>query len=265
VRIGNGAYQQTQLDVYGELMQAISIYNHYEAISYDLWCNLVRLLQWLKVHWQDPDKGLWEIRGAPKPFVHSRMMSWVAFDRALRIADQHGWPAPNMPWSQTRTQIYKQVMKQGWNEQERSFVQYYGSHAVDASLLLMPITHFTGPREPRLLWTIDRIQKELASGALVRRYDPQQAADDGVGGREAMFGACSFWLVQDLAQAGRLDEARLLLEKVLSYSNHLGLYAEEISPTGQAVGNFPQAFTHLALITACTTTNRELNKRQSRS
>ena len=155
-------------------------------------------------------------------------------------------------------------MNEGWNEQKQSFVQYYGSDAVDASSLLMMITKFTGSREPRMLSTIDRIEKELASGALVRRYNPEKAANDGLGSQEGTFGACSFWLIEDLAHAGRLEKARLMLEKLLSYSNHVGLYAEEISPTGQALGNFPQAFTHLALITACSALEKALNIHQSR-
>jgi len=191
-------------------------------------------------------------------------MSWVAFDRALRVARDRGWPAPEDRWSKDRTAIYRQIMSEGWNERTHSFVQYYGSDAVDASALLLLITNFTGTREPRMRATIDRIQQELASGALVRRYNPKQAASDGFNSQEGTFGACSFWLIEDLALTGRLDEARLLLEKLLSYSNHVGLYAEEISPTGAALGNFPQAFTHLALITACTHLDRALSSREIR-
>lgn len=262
VRIGNGAYSQVQLDVYGELLDAIYIYNRYDAISYDLWSNLRRLLEWLSEHWQDADEGIWEVRGGRKHFVHSRLMSWVAFDRALRIIRSRGWPAPHEKWTNIRTQIYEEIMQHGWNEKRQSFVQYYGGEALDASSLLMMITNFTGNREPRMLATIDRIQRELSYGPLVHRYDPKTAADDGLGSEEGTFGACSFWLVENLARAGRVDEARLQLERMLSYSNHVGLYAEEISPMGEALGNFPQAFTHLALITACTTTDRVLNRHQ---
>ncbi len=260
VRIGNGAYTQKQLDIYGEFMDAVYIYNRYDAVSYDLWQNLHRLLEWLSNHWQDSDEGIWEVRGGPKQFLHSRMMSWVAFDRAIRVTRHRGWPAPTEDWVKIRAQIYQQIMAQGWNEQKHSFVQYYGSDAVDASSLLMMITKFVGSKGPRMLSTIDRIEKELTSGALVRRYNPKEAANDGLGSQEGTFGACSFWLVENLARAGRLDKARLMLEKLLSYSNHVGLYAEEISPTGEALGNFPQAFTHLALITACTTLDRALSK-----
>jgi len=261
VRIGNGAYTQKQLDIYGELLEAIFIYNRYDAISYDLWQQVLRLLTWLEDHWQEPDEGIWEVRGGPQLFLHSRLMNWVAFDRALRVARERGWPAQEEAWNKCRTAIYQQIMTEGWDERTRSFVQHYGSDAVDASALLLLLTNFTGTKEPRMLSTIDRIQKELASEALVRRYNPKQAANDGFTSQEGTFGACSFWLIENLALAGRLDEARLLLEKLLSHSNHVGLYAEEISPTGQARGNFPQAFTHLALITACTHLDRALGAR----
>lgn len=265
VRIGNGAYTQKQLDIYGEMMDAIYVYNHYDAITYDLWMNVRRLLGWLEDNWQEPDEGIWEVRGGPQKFLHSRMMSWVAFDRAIRVTRDRGWPAQTEKWVDIRSQIYEQIMTEGWSEKKKSFVQYYGSDAVDASSLLMMITNFTGSKEPRMLSTINRIEKELTSGALVLRYNPKMAANDGLGSQEGTFGACSFWLVENLARAGRLDEARLRLEKLLSYSNHLGLYAEEISPTGEALGNFPQAFTHLALITACSHLDKALNTRMGQA
>ena len=260
VRIGNGAYKQNQLDVYGELMDAIYIYNRYDAISYDLWKNLRRLLQWLEKNWDKPDEGIWEVRGGPKNFVHSRLMSWVAFDRGLRLAHQRGLPAPIAQWTETSGQVYEQIMEQGWNNKKKSFVQYYGSDAVDASALLMVLTKFAGATDPRILSTINCIQKELTSDSLVHRYNPQEAADDGLGTLEGTFSPCSFWLAESLARAGRVDEGRLILEKMLTYSNHVGLYAEEVGPTGEALGNFPQAFTHLSLITACTNIDQELNK-----
>ncbi len=260
VRIGNGAYSQKQLDIYGELLDAIYIFNRYGDISYDLWQNLRRLLEWLNDHWQEPDEGIWEVRGGPKRFVHSRLMCWVAFDRALRLARQRGLPAPMMEWMQTSADIYEQIMYAGWNEKKQSFVQYYGSEAVDASALLMVLTRFAGPTDPRIQSTINRIMHELTSDSLVYRYNPKKAADDGLGSEEGTFSPCSFWLAESLAMAGRLDEARLILEKMLSYSNHVGLYAEEIGPTGQALGNYPQAFTHLSLITACYNIDRALNK-----
>jgi GH15 family glucan-1,4-alpha-glucosidase len=259
VRLGNGAYRQKQLDVYGELLDAISIYDRYDALSYDLWQQVRQLLTWLKRHWQDPDEGIWEVRGGPKPFVHSRLMSWVAFDRALRVARHRGLPAPVEEWMHTSAQIYEQIMEQGWSEQQQSFVQSYGSEAIDASALLMVLTRFAGPTDPRILLTIDRIQRELTSDSLVYRYHPQSAADDGLGSLEGTFSPCSFWLAESLARAGRMDEARLMVEKMLTYANQVGLYAEEIGPTGEALGNFPQALTHLSLITACTHIDQALN------
>jgi GH15 family glucan-1,4-alpha-glucosidase len=264
VRIGNGAYTQKQLDIYGEMLDAIYIYNSYDAISYDLWQNLNRLLEWLQNHWQDADEGIWEVRGGQQHFLHSRLMSWVAFDRAGRIARHRGWPAPLDDWHGISTEIYQQIMTQGWSEEKQSFVQYYGSDSIDASALLLMITNFTGSKEPRILATIKRIQKELTNGALVHRYNPQNAANDGLGSEEGTFSACSFWLVENLARSGQLEDARLMLERLLSYSNHVGLYAEEISQTGEALGNYPQAFTHLALITACTHLDQALNEQQTR-
>lgn len=259
VRVGNGAYKQQQLDVYGELLDSIFIFDRHKDISYDLWWNLRRLLHWLSQHWQETDEGIWEVRGGQQQFVHSRVMSWVAFDRALRIARHRGLPAPLHEWEKISSQIYEEIMQHGWNEKVGSFVQYYGSDAVDASALLMVLTRFTGPTDPRMLSTIDRIQRELTSDSHVYRYIPALAADDGFGGQEGTFSICSFWLVEAMARAGRLEEARLVLEKMFTYANHVGLYAEEIGATGEALGNFPQAFTHLSLISACYNMDRALN------
>ncbi len=259
VRIGNGAYRQRQLDVYGELMDSIYIFDRHQDISYDLWVHLRKLLDWLGNNWQNPDEGIWEVRGGPQHFVHSRVMSWVAFDRALRIARHRGLPAPTTEWMKQSALIYEDVMKHGWNEKKKSFIQYYGSEAIDASSLLMVLTKFTGPTDPRMLKTIKRIQEELASDAHVFRYDPKLAADDGLGTSEGAFSPCSFWLAETLARSGQIGEARLLLEKMRTYSNHVGLYAEEIGPTGEALGNFPQAFTHLSLISTCYNLERALN------
>ncbi len=259
VHIGNSAYKQHQLDIYGELMDSIYIFNRHKGISYDLWTNLRRLLSWLSQHWQDTDEGIWEVRGGQQNFVHSRVMSWVAFDRACRIARHRGLPAPRAEWETISSLIYEEVMQKGWNEKVGSFVQYYGSEAIDASALLMVLTRFAGSNDPRILQTIHRIQKELTSDSHVYRYNPELAANDGFGSQEGTFSICSFWLVEALARAGRLEEARLVLEKMLTYANHVGLYAEEIGSTGEALGNFPQAFTHLSLISACYNLDRALN------
>ena len=259
VRIGNGAYNQLQLDIYGELLDSVYLYNKYGSpISYDLWLELRRLIDWLGDHWNEPDEGIWEVRGGRQRFVYSRLMSWVAFDRGLRISRSRGLPADEARWSTTRDVIYEDIMTQGYNHERGAFVQAYGSTALDASNLLMPLVKFVGPTDARMLSTLEVTQRELVSDSLVYRYDPETAASDGLGGREGTFSMCSFWYVECLARAGRVDEARLTFEKMLTYANHLGLYAEQIGASGEALGNFPQAFTHLALISAAFTLNRTL-------
>ncbi|HTI15390.1 MAG TPA: glycoside hydrolase family 15 protein [Dictyobacter sp.] len=259
VRIGNGAYTQQQLDIYGEMLDSIFIFNRHKDISYDLWENVLRLLDWLKDHWQEPDEGIWEVRGGQQHFLHSRLMSWVAFDRALRITRHRGLPAPLNDWAILSSKIYKEIIDQGWNKDMGCFVQYYGSNAVDASALLMVLMKFMGPNDPRIISTLERIKKDLVSDSHVYRYNPSLAANDGFGGIEGTFSICSFWLVEALARSGQLEDARLILEKIFSYANHLGLYAEEVGATGEALGNFPQAFTHLSLISACYNLDRALN------
>jgi len=263
VRIGNDAYRQLQLDIYGELMDAVYLYNkHGEPIGYDLWANLERLLGWVMEHWEEPDEGIWEVRGGRQRFVFSRVMCWVALERAMRIARHRGLPAPYGRWREVRDRIYREVMARGWSEERRAFVQAYGSRHVDASLLLMPLVKFMGPTDPRMLATLERIQEELVTDSLVYRYDPNASAPDGIGEHEGTFSMCTFWLVECLTRAGRLAEARLVFEKMHTYANHLGLYAEEIGPAGEALGNFPQAFTHLALISAAFNLDRALDHRR---
>ena len=260
VRIGNGAATQRQLDIYGELMDVLFVYSRHRGLTYESWLHLCQQLDWLARHWQEPDEGIWEVRGGTRHFLHSRLMSWVAFDRASRMARERGLPAPLDEWQKISTQIYREIMEKGWNEQKQSFVQYYGGEAVDASSLLLSLTGFIEARDPRMLATIECIQRELTHTPHVYRYDVESAADDGLAGHEGTFNICSFWLVEVLAQAGRLEEARLSLEHMLTYANHVGLYAEEIAPTGEALGNFPQAFTHLALIRACLSVDEAMNK-----
>ncbi len=262
VRIGNGAFGQLQLDIYGELMDAIYLYSKYASpLSYDQWTYLRELMDWLCLNWQVPDSGLWESRAGKQHYVYSRMMTWVALDRALRLARQRGLPADTSLWKKTRNAVYEEIIAKGWSDKRQSFVQYYGSDVLDASNLLMPLVKFLGPTDPLMLSTLDRISEELAFDALVYRYDLEKGAEDGLHGREGTFSLCSFWLVECLTRAGRLDEARLKLEKMFSYANHLGLYAEEIGTSGQMLGNYPQAFTHLSLITAAYNLNRELDKK----
>ncbi|MGH3145446.1 MAG: glycoside hydrolase family 15 protein, partial [Rubrobacter sp.] len=244
VRLGNAANDQVQLDLYGAILDAAYLYNKHGApLDYDLWQNLRRILDWLGEHWREPDEGIWEVRGGRRQFVSSKVMSWVALERAVRVARQRGLPAHELRWIRERDAIYEEVMEKGWNPEKNSFVQYYGADALDASLLLMPLVKFVGPTDPRWISTLDRIREELTYDTLVDRYETANAAPDGLEGDEGSFSLCSFWLVECLTQAGRLDEARLSLEKMFSYANHLGLYAEEIGSSGEALGNFPQALT----------------------
>jgi GH15 family glucan-1,4-alpha-glucosidase len=258
VRIGNGAATQLQLDIYGELMDSVYLCNKYgKPIYHDGWMELTRNLEWLIENWDQPDEGIWETRGARQNYTYSRLMSWVAVERAVRVARQRGLPADLFRWMAVRDRIYDQIMKRGWNPARRAFVQHYDTDVLDASLLLMPLCKFIAPTDPRWISTLDAISAELVSDSLVYRYNVE-ASPDGVGGEEATFSLCSFWWVEALARAGRLDEARLAFEKMLTYANHVGLYSEEIGPTGEQLGNFPQAFTHLALISAAFNLDREL-------
>jgi GH15 family glucan-1,4-alpha-glucosidase len=258
VRIGNGAATQLQLDIYGELMDSVYLCNKYgRPLYHDGWVQLTRNLEWLIDHWDQPDEGIWETRGGRRNYTYSRLMSWVALERAIRIARQRGLPADLLQWMEVRDRIYNQIMERGWHPSRRAFAQHYDSEVLDASLLLMPLCKFIAPTDPRWTSTLDTITAELVSDSLVYRYNAE-ASPDGLAGREATFSMCSFWWVEALARAGRLDEARLAFEKMLTYANHVGLYAEEIGPTGEQLGNFPQAFTHLALISAAYNLDREL-------
>jgi GH15 family glucan-1,4-alpha-glucosidase len=254
VRLGNRTYDRLQLDLYGAVLDAAYLHNRYGApLNYDVWQSLRTILNWLSENWRQPDAGMWGMQGDRNHFVSSKVFSWVAFHRAILLAYQRGLPAEERRWLEQQDAIYEEIMEKGWNPEKESFVQHYGSGALDASLLLMPVVKFVGPTDPRWLATLERIQKELAHDALVERYE---AADGNSSG--GTFSVCSFWLVECLTRAGRLEEARLALEKMFSYANHLGLYAEEIGPSGEALGNFPQAFTHLALITAAVRLDRAL-------
>ncbi len=264
VRIGNAAASLFQMDSCGGLMDAIYLFNRHESISYDLWQHVRTQLAWLEKHWQEPDSGMWEGRGKPGLFVHSRVMSWVAFDRAIRLARQRGFPAPIDTWEHLSAQIYEQVMTRGWSEKRKSFVQSYGSQEIDASALLMIPFKFAGPTDKTIVQTVRCIQAELARDALVARSSVREEIAGVANAGEEAFSACSFWLVESLARMGRLDEARLFLEKLLTYSSPVGLYAEKVGPSGEALGNYPSAFTHLSLITACFHLDRGLEAKRGR-
>jgi pentatricopeptide repeat protein len=258
VRIGNGAATQRQLDIYGELIDSVYLYNKYGTpIYHDAWTQLARIVEWVAENWDEVDEGIWETRGGQQNFTYSRLMSWVAVERAIRIAQKRGLPGDLVKWRSARDAIYHQIVDKGWNEARRAFVQHYRTDVLDASLLLMPLVKFIAPTDPRWLSTLDAISNELVSDSLVFRYNIA-ASPDGLEGDEGTFSICSFWYVEALARAGRVDEARLIFEKMLTYGNHLGLYSEEIGPTGELLGNFPQAFTHLALISAAFNLDRQL-------
>jgi GH15 family glucan-1,4-alpha-glucosidase len=257
VRIGNAAGDQLQLDIYGELMDSVYLYNKLGApISFQLWEALGRQLDWLAKHWEEPDEGIWETRGGRQRFTYSALMTWVAFERACRISRQRGLPGPTNDWKEHAGQAYRFVQNASWDAARGAYMEYPGSPRMDASLLCMPLVKFSGPTDPRFLSTLDLFGRELVSDSLVRRYDPD--GSDGLDGDEGTFNLCSFWYVEALTRAGRVAEARGIFEKMLTYANHVGLYSEEISPSGEALGNFPQAFTHLALISAAVHLDRAL-------
>jgi GH15 family glucan-1,4-alpha-glucosidase len=250
VRVGNAAAEQLQLDIYGALLDSIYLYDKWaEPISSSQWDDVCALVDWVCAHWDQPDEGIWETRGGRKNFLYSRLMCWVAIERAIRIAHRRGLPADLPRWRESRDAIYRRIMDRGWSAERQAFVQHEDGDVLDAAVLMMPLAKFIAPTDPKWLSTLDALTRDLVSDSLVYRYDPQ-ASPDGLRGDEGTFSICSFWYVEALVRAGRVDEARLAFEKMLTYANHLGLYAEEISHTGEQQGNFPQAFTHLALISA---------------
>ena len=265
VRIGNGAADQLQLDIYGEAVYALSQGRTIgQQATYQGWKAFARTLDWLADHWDRPDEGIWETRGGRQDFTYSRVMSWAAFDHGLSLAETFRRPADVDRWRAARDAVYEQIMDRGWSDKERAFVQHYDGEVLDASLLLMPMVGFLTPRDPLWLSTLDAMHRKLVSDSLVYRYDPA-ASPDGLRGSEGTFSLCTFLYVDALARAGRLVQARYTFEKMLTYANHVGLFAEEIGPSGEQLGNFPQAFTHLALIMAATTLDKALDAEQGRS
>jgi GH15 family glucan-1,4-alpha-glucosidase len=268
VRIGNGAASQLQLDIYGELMDSVYLSNKHAApISYDFWRHLRRLVDWVCEHWNQPDEGIWEVRGGRRHFVYSKLMCWVAVDRAIRLADKRSFPADRPKWLAVRDTIFEDIMTQGWSQERGAFIQAYGGEALDAANLLMPLVFFLSPVDPRMLSTLDRIRRPpseggLVSDGLVFRYDVD-ATLDGIAGSEGTFNLCSFWLVEAMTRASvarpdLLEEARLTFERMVGYANHVGLYAEQTGLSGEALGNFPQALTHLSLISSAYNLDRTL-------
>ncbi|MDB5172407.1 MAG: glycosyl hydrolase, glucoamylase [Phycisphaerales bacterium] len=272
VRIGNAAYATLQLDIYGELMDSVYLFNKYgEPISWEFWVELRALVNWVCDNWQRRDDGIWESRGGAQDFVYSKLMCWVAIDRGLRLAQKRSFPCDWGKWIRCRDEIYLDVMEKGWSRTRQAFVQHYGSQALDASNLIMPLVFFMAPNDPRMLKMLDAISKDpieggLLSNSLVYRYNLREFSD-GLAGDEGTFNMCTFWLVEALTRAGRTDparlnQARLIFEKMLGYANHVGLYAEETGSHGEALGNFPQALTHLSLISAAYNLDRTLGTRK---
>ena len=264
VRIGNGAADQLQLDIYGEMMDSV-YHAHLRGlrVGHRGWTHLRQIMDWLATNWDRPEEGIWETRGGRQDFTYGRLMSWVALDRMLRIAREQGFPADIVRLATERDRIYEQLTKRGWNPQRGAYVQHYQTDVLDASLLLMPLVGFVSPTDPMWQSTLRAIDRELVSDSLVYRYDPS-ASPDGLRGHEGTFSICTFWYVDALTRTGRLDDARLVLDKMLTYANHLGLFSEEIGLTGEQLGNFPQAFSHLALINAAINLDRALDEKLAR-
>jgi GH15 family glucan-1,4-alpha-glucosidase len=260
VRIGNGAAAQCQMDIYGALLDSVYLYDKYgQPISYDFWNRLTGLVDWVCDHWREPDHGIWEVRSGLKPLIGSRVMCWVAVDRALRLAQKRSFPAPLTRWTEHRDAMYRSVFEEFWDPHRRAFVQTPGSRDLDASALLMPLVRFISPTDPRWVSTMKAITADLVEDSLVRRYLVRGARTDGFDEDEGTFTICSFWYAECLSRGGDLQQARFVFEKTLGYANHLGLFSEELGPSGEHLGNFPQAFTHLALISAAYDIDRRLS------
>ncbi|TCJ96626.1 glycoside hydrolase family 15 protein [Nocardia alba] len=260
VRVGNGAADQIQLDIYGEAADALAQGTDMAAIAG--WRTFCGLVDWLADNWDRPDEGIWETRGGRQEFTYSRLMTWVAFDRSIRMATAQSRPADVVRWTAERDAVFRQIIDRGWSEKRRAFVQHFATDVLDASLLLMPRMRFLSPTDPMWLSTLDAMDKELVSDSLVYRYDPE-ASPDGLRGTEGTFNLCSFLYVEALARTGRVQQARYAFDKMLTYANHVGLFAEEIGPSGEQLGNFPQAFTHLALIAAAIALDEELDRAEA--
>ena len=261
VRIGNAAFRQLQLDIYGELMDCIYLYDKYGMpISHELWEDVVRLVDWVSRNWRQKDAGIWEVRGGHREFLYSRVLCWVALDRGVRLANRRSLPAPLDRWLGARNDIYEEVFRGFWSSERKAFVQYKGSNALDASCLLLPLMRFISPRDPMWLSTLRAVESELVFDSLVYRYQTGDGEVDGLKGGEGTFNMCSFWYAECLSRAGETEKARYNFEKMLGYANHLGLYSEELGTRAEHLGNFPQAFTHLALISAAYDIDRRLSQ-----
>ena len=260
VRIGNAAKDQHQLDIYGELVDTIYLYNkNHSKINYEFWQTVQKHIFCVVDDWKKPDHGMWEVRSGKKQFLHTRLMCWVAMDRAIKIAVDRSFPYPEEEWKKVRDTIYTDIYENFWNDELQAWVQYKGADVVDASVLLMPLVHFITPDEPRWLSTLKLVEEKLSTDVLIYRYDNKGDAD-GLEGEEGTFNMCSFWFIEVLAKNKEIDKALEHFEKMTGYANHLGLFAEQIGHRGEHLGNFPQAFTHLALISAALELDKQLDR-----
>lgn len=262
VRIGNAASEQLQLDIFGEFMVAMSTFQRAGgAINDEMWATVVSFAGAVMESWQRPDRGMWEVRGAPRHFVHSKVMCWLALDRAIALSEGAGRRGDVAAWRAVRDAIRDDVLRRGWNERLQSFVQYYGAEHTDASLLMLPMVGFLDAGDARMRRTAAQIRRELEVDGLLHRYRAR-GTDDGLDGDEGAFLMCTLWLVGYLTYVGDLDEARRIFDRVLRCGNHLGLFSEMVDPaTGEALGNFPQAFTHVSLIHTIRNLNMALGRR----
>jgi GH15 family glucan-1,4-alpha-glucosidase len=260
IRIGSTNHNQLQLDIFGEVMDSVYLYDKYGApISEQLWRSLKKIIDYVCEHWSDADAGIWEVRGGPKEFLFSRVMCWVALDRAIRLSDKRGLPGEQDRWRACRDQIYESVFDHFWDADRGAFVQFKGASALDASALIMPLVRFISPTDPKWLSTLAAIEDDLVEDSLVYRYKVGEAFEDQLEGTEGTFSICSFWYIECISRSGDLQKARFLFEKMLSYANPLGLYSEQLGAKGQFLGNIPQAFTHLAMISAAFDLDRRLD------
>ncbi len=261
VRIGNAASDQLQLDIYGELLDAIYLFDKYrEATSYSLWSRIAGLVGWVAENWRQPDDGVWEVRSGRREFLYSRILCWVAIDRGIRMAVKRSFPAPLARWQEARDAVYREVHEEFWDPKLEAFVGVKGTSRLDASCLIMPLMRFISATDPRWLSTLRAVERRLVQDSLVYRYEIEGPESDGLEGAEGSFSICSFWYIECLSRSGDLQKARFLFEKMLGYASHVGLYAEEIGPAGEHLGNYPQAFTHLALISAADDLDRRLSR-----
>ncbi len=261
VRVGSSNHQQTQMDIYGELMDSAYLYDKFGTpVSYDSWRRLSHMADVVCEHWREPDSGIWEVRSGDRHFLFSKVMCWVALDRAVRLSRKRSLPGPVDRWKQERDELYGYIHGKLWNEERQAFTQFEGADAMDAAALIMPLVKFISPTDPRWLSTLEAITDDLVTDSLVYRYRVGEAFSDHLDGGEGTFSICSFWYVECVGRQGDLQRARFLFEKMLSYGNQLGLFSEQLGPDGSFLGNVPQAFTHLALISAAFDLNRRLDE-----